>query len=104
MEKLQNIDNFMSETGLYEQRMEGYKDGNYTLQVFVACNPSWFYVLIYNENDELIGVSTFITEGKQTALKIKYARNIKIVEKLTDKLIKIKEQEYENGICEDSRF
>lgn len=99
MQKLQNIDDFMSKTGLYEQRMEGYKDGQYTLQIFVACNPSWFYVLIYNENDELIGVSTFITDGKQTVHKIKFARNIRIVEKLMDKLIAIKEKEYENGIC-----
>lgn len=94
MEKLNNIDNFIADTKLYEQQMYGYKDGNYTLQIFVACEFSWFYVLIYDENDNLYGMSTFITDGKQTAKKIKYAKNIRIVDKLIDKLIKIKEKEY----------
>lgn len=97
MEKLKNIDNFMSDTGLYEQRMEGYIDGQYILQTFVACKGCWFYVLIYNNNDELIGVGTFITDGKQTIQKIKYARDTKLVSHLLNKLIKIKENEYEDG-------
>ena len=94
MEKINNLDSLSESLGIYKQRMEGYKDGEYTLQIFVACDPSWFYVLIYNENDELIGVGTFITDGTQTVQKIKYAKNIKIVEKLMDKLIKIKESDY----------
>ena len=97
MEKINNLDSLSESLGIYKQRMEGYKDEEYTLQIFVACDPSWFYVLIYNENDELIGVGTFITDGAQTVQKIKYAKNIRIVEKLMDKLIKIKESDY---VCE----
>ena len=94
MDRLNSIDDFMSETGIYEQRMEGYKDGDYTLQTFVACEYSWFYVNIYDENDELFGMGTFITDGLQTALKIKYAKSIKIVTELLNKLIAMKEKEY----------
>ena len=94
MEKLNSIADFMSETGLYKQQMYGYKDGEYTIQIFVACEKSWFYVLIYKDNDELIGVATFITDGKQTMSKIKFARNYKVVKRLIDKLIKIKEKEF----------
>lgn len=93
---MQKINDFMSETGLYEQKMEGYVENEYTIQIFVACDKSWFYVLIYRYNDELIGVATFVTDGKQTAYKIKYAKNRKIVDSLMEKLIKIKEKEYEN--------
>ena len=95
MKKLNNTDNFMAETGLYEQQMIGYKDGEYTLQTFVACKGCWFYVLIYNNNDELIGVATFIIDSKETVYKIKYAKNIKLVMRLLNKLIKQKETEYE---------
>ena len=102
MKKLNSIFDLMSETGLYKQQMYGYKEKDYTLQVFVACEDSWFYVIIYDENDEVIGVCTFITEGTQTMHKIKYAKNYKIVKRLLDKLIKIKESEYVNRrLCRD---
>ena len=91
MKKIRDI---MEQTGLYEHTMTGYTDGKYILQVFGASEPSWFYVLVYKDNDELMGVFTFITDGKQTMTKIKYARNTKLIEKLMDKLIKIKEKEY----------
>ena len=101
MNKLNSITDFMSETGLYEQQMYGYKDGEYTIQIFVACEYSWFYVLIYDENDDLIGMGTFITDGKQTTYKIKYAKNYRIIERLLMKLIKQKEMDY---VCKNKRF
>lgn len=88
MQKLDNIDNFLTECGMYEQRMIGYKEGNYTLQAFEACKDSWFYVLIYDFNDTLIGVFTIIADKKQTMSKILMAKNTKIVEKLMQVFIK----------------
>ena len=96
MEKLNNIADVMSQSGLYKQQMEGYKEGDFTIQVFVACEKSWFYVLIYRYNDELIGAGTFIIDGKNRMCKIKYAKNYRLVERLLNKLIKIKEKEYGN--------
>lgn len=94
MQKLHTIIDFMSESGLYEQKMSGYIDKEYTIQIFEACKGSWFYILIYRHNDELIGVGTFITDGTQTVSKIKYAKNKRVVERLFNKIIKIKEEEY----------
>lgn len=94
MEKIEDMNEFLTQAGLYKQRMTGYKEKNYILQVFSACEPSWFYVLIYKDNDELIGVFTFITDGKETMTKIKFARNTRVVERLMKKLIRIKEAEY----------
>lgn len=94
MEKIEDIEDLIQKSRICEQTMTGYREGRYILQVFGASEPSWFYVLIYRDNDELIGVSTFITDGEQTMVKIKFARNIRVVERLMNKLIKIKESEY----------
>ena len=99
MELLKDRHNLMTQAGLYEQEMQAYKDGDYIIQIFSACKYSWFYVLIYKYDDELIGVITFITDGKQTIYKIKYAKYKKIVDKLINKIIKIKETEYGNRFC-----
>lgn len=94
MEKIEDIEDLIQKSGICENTMTGYREGRYILQVFGASEPSWFYVLIYKDNDELIGVFTFITDGKETMTKIKFARNIRVVERLMNKLIKIKESEY----------
>lgn len=96
MQLLKNIDNKIAELGINEQKMLGYFDGEYILQVFEACKNSWFYVLIYNSNDELIGVFTIIMDRLNIMTKILMAKRIKIVENLMEKFIKFRKAEF-NG-------
>lgn len=94
MNKINDINEIANKFKIFEQYMEGYKDGKYILQVFVASKYSWFYVIVYDENDILIGVFTVLMDKTITLDRIKYAANYKLIRKLADRFIKQKEKEY----------
>lgn len=93
MKKLKNIDNFLTDAGVYTQKMVGYidtiKDRQFILQAFEADANCWYYVLIYDENDALFGVFTVLKDKTNTMTKILMARNTRIVEKLIDNFIEL---------------
>lgn len=92
MKKLSNIDNICSEAGLYKQVMLGYKVENYILQVFDCCSTNWYYVLVYDENDTLIGVFTVIMDETNICTKILMAKRTTVIENLIDRFIEFRKE------------
>lgn len=95
MERVQDFTEFERQLGVLTQYMVGYTEGDYTLQVFVASEYCWFYVIVYDENDILIGVFTVMMDNDTTLYRIKYAADFNLIEDLTDKFIKLKREEYD---------